>query len=54
MRMGYLGVKTLVAHLRGKEVEKRVDTGVHLVTQENMKEPEMAQLLKPELEKWLK
>jgi len=54
MRMGYLGVKTLVAHLRGKEVEKRVDTGVHLVTGENMKEPEMAQLLKPELEKWLK
>ena len=54
MRMGYLGVKTLVNHLRGKEVEKRVDTGVHLVTGENMKEPEMARLLKPELEKWLK
>jgi ribose transport system substrate-binding protein len=54
MRMGYLGVKTLVGHLRGKEVEKRVDTGVHLVTGENMKEPEMARLLKPELEKWLK
>lgn len=54
MRMGYLGVETLVAHLRGEKVEKRIDTGVHLVTRENMKEPEMAKLLKPELDKWLK
>ena len=54
MRMGYLGVKTMVRHLQGKEVEKRIDTGVHLVTQKNMKEPEMARLLKPELDKWLK
>jgi ribose transport system substrate-binding protein len=54
MRMGYLGVKTMVQHLRGEEVEKRIDTGVHLVTRENMKEPEMAQLLRPDLDKWLK
>ncbi len=31
-KMGYLGVKTLVEKLRGKEVEKRVDTGAVLVT----------------------
>jgi ribose transport system substrate-binding protein len=54
MRMGYLGVKTVVLHLRGKEVEKRVDTGVHLVTRESMNDPEMATLLKPDLDKWLK
>ena len=54
MHMGYLGVKTMVLHLRGEEVEKRVDTGVHLVTRGNMKEPEMAKLLEPDLDKWLK
>jgi ribose transport system substrate-binding protein len=31
-RMGELGVKTLVAHLLGKRVPRRVDTGVRLVT----------------------
>jgi len=54
MRMGYLGVKTMVAHLRGEEVEKRIDTGVHLVTRQNMEEEEMSRLLKPDLDKWLK
>ena len=36
MRMGYLGVKTIVDHLRGKQVERRVDTGVILVTPANL------------------
>jgi len=53
-RMGYLGVKTLVEHIRGRPVEKRVDTGVTLVTRENMDQPEIRELLEPELEKWLK
>jgi ribose transport system substrate-binding protein len=44
-RMGYLGVKTLVDHLKGKTVEKRIDTGATLVTAKNMKEPEVAKLL---------
>src|SRR5687768_125945 len=34
VQMGYLGVKTLVQTLRGEKVEKRIDTGVHLVTRE--------------------
>src|SRR5213075_1070023 len=34
--MGYLGVMTMVKHLRGEKVEKRIDTGVVLVTRENM------------------
>jgi ribose transport system substrate-binding protein len=54
VRMGYLGVKTMVAHLRGEKVEKRIDTGVHLATRENMDEPEMKELLAPDLTKWLK
>ncbi|MEO5367079.1 MAG: substrate-binding domain-containing protein [Magnetococcus sp. WYHC-3] len=54
VKMGYLGVKTLVAHLRGEKVEKRVDTGVGLVTRENMEQPEIKELLSPDLNKWLK
>jgi hypothetical protein len=26
--MGYVAVKTMVAHLKGQPVEKRIDTGV--------------------------
>src|SRR5258708_10380417 len=52
--MGYLGVKTMVAHLRGQSVEKRIDTGVHLATREAMDQPEMKELLSPGLSKWLK
>jgi ribose transport system substrate-binding protein len=54
MRMGYLGVKTLVQTLRGEKVEKRLDTGVHLVTPENMGQPEIKELLNPPLDKYLK
>lgn len=36
MRMGYLGVKTMVDHLRGRPVERLVDTGVVLVTAANL------------------
>ena len=53
-RMGYLGVKTVVASLRGAKVERVIDTGCGLVTRENMNEPAMADLLAPPLEKYLK
>ena len=51
--MGYVGVKTVVAHLRGEKVEKRIDTGVTLVTPANMDQPEIQELLQPDLDKWL-
>lgn len=51
--MGYRGVKTLVEKLRGKAVEPRVDTGSKLVTRDNMTDPEIARLLKPDLAPWL-
>jgi ribose transport system substrate-binding protein len=54
MLMGYLGVTTAVKHLRGEKVEKRIDTGVALVTKENMGTPEMKDLLYPPLDKYLK
>ena len=47
VRMGYLGVMTLVEHLQGQRVEKRIDTGVMIVTQENLESPEVQQLLNP-------
>jgi ribose transport system substrate-binding protein len=53
VRMGYLGVKTMVAHLRGEHVEKRVDTGVQLVTRDIMDQPAVRELLQPDLSKWL-
>jgi ribose transport system substrate-binding protein len=54
MLMGYLGVMTLVKHLHGEKVEKRIDTGVALVTPENMNQPEIKELLYPPLDKYLK
>lgn len=53
MLMGYLGVATAVKHLRGEKVERRIDTGVQLVTQENMNQPEIKELLYPPLDKYL-
>jgi len=54
MGMGYLGVMTAVKHLRGEKVEKRIDTGVVLVTKENMDAPQIKDLLHPPLDKYLK
>src|SRR5688572_3275646 len=34
--MGYLGVRTMVEHLQGKTVDKRIDTGVTIVTPDNL------------------
>ena len=53
INMGYLGVKTMITHLRGEEVEKRIDTGSAVATPENMNDPEVARLLNPDYKKWL-
>jgi len=45
-KMGYEGVKAVVAAIEGKKVEKRIDTGVSLVTKDNMNDPEIKSLLK--------
>ncbi|MBI3849280.1 MAG: substrate-binding domain-containing protein [Verrucomicrobia bacterium] len=52
--MGYLSVVTMVKHLQGESVEKRIDTGVVLVTPENMEQPDIKDLLHPPLDKYLK
>jgi ribose transport system substrate-binding protein len=53
INMGYLGVKTIVAHLQGQKVDKRIDTGSVVATPENMDEPKIKNLLEPDFKKWL-
>jgi ribose transport system substrate-binding protein len=53
--MGYRGVAAMVRHLRGMEVDRRVDTGATLVTPANLKEPRIRDLVDPDAyRKWLK
>jgi ribose transport system substrate-binding protein len=54
MRMGYLGVKTMVDHLRGKPVDRRVDTGVTMVTPTNLDSAAVKDLVSPPVAKYLK
>ena len=51
--MGYVAVKTMVAHIHGQSVEKRIDTGSVLVTKANLDAPEIQSLVKPDLKTWL-
>lgn len=51
--MGYIGVKTAVSYIHGEQVEKVIDTGVTIATPDNMNEPEIQQLLKPDLSEYL-
>jgi ribose transport system substrate-binding protein len=51
VRMGYLGVRQMVLHLKGHSIEKRIDTGVYMITKENMDDPKMESLLMPDLTK---
>lgn len=48
-KMGYLGVKVAADALQDKKVEKRIDTGVTLVTKENLNEPAIKKLVNPEI-----
>ncbi|MGC9328883.1 MAG: substrate-binding domain-containing protein [Candidatus Hinthialibacter sp.] len=47
--MGYQSVKTIVNYLDGLDVERRIDTGVFLVTPDNMNEPDVQKVLNPDL-----
>ena len=53
LNMGYLGVTKMVAHLQGKPVESRIDTGVWMITKDNMAQPQSGELLHPPVEKYL-
>ena len=51
--MGYYGVKTMTAYLQNQPYENYIDTGVTLVTKENMDQPEIHELIMPDLSQWL-
>lgn len=53
MKMGYLGVKTMVDQLRGHSVPRRIDTGVTLVTPANIDSAGVKDLVTPPIEKYL-
>jgi ribose transport system substrate-binding protein len=53
LNMGYLAVKTMAEHLRGKPVEKRIDTGARLVDKSNLDDPAVKEIVQPDLKKWL-
>ena len=53
MRMGYLGVKTMVEHLRAKPVDPLVDTGVMLVTAANLDSADTQALVNPPIARYL-
>jgi ribose transport system substrate-binding protein len=47
VNMGYLSVKTMVAHLRKQAIAKTVDTGVELVTLDNLQDPKIQAVINP-------
>jgi ribose transport system substrate-binding protein len=48
-KMGYEGVKAIIRHLKGEKVDKKVDTGVELITQERLKDPKIQELVKSQI-----
>jgi ribose transport system substrate-binding protein len=53
MRMGYLGVKTMADYLHGKPVERRIDTGVILVTGANIDSTATQEVIHPPIARYL-
>jgi ribose transport system substrate-binding protein len=47
VNMGYLSVKTMVDHLQGRAVAKSVDTGVLMVTLDNLNDPSVQAVIDP-------
>jgi ribose transport system substrate-binding protein len=47
VNMGYLSVKTMVDHLKGKAVPRTVDTGVLMVTVDNLDDPAIRAVIDP-------
>jgi len=53
-KMGYEAVKTIYDFKHGRKVPRRIDTGVTVVTRENIDKPEIQELVNPDIKKWLK
>ncbi|MFH0989423.1 MAG: substrate-binding domain-containing protein [bacterium] len=44
-RMGFFAIKTIVDHIRGKEVPSTIDIDVQIITRENINDPNIQKLL---------
>jgi ribose transport system substrate-binding protein len=49
VNMGYLGVKTAVAKLKGEKVEPVIDTGATLITPDNLGDEKISALIKSQI-----
>jgi ribose transport system substrate-binding protein len=52
-KMGYESVKALGMKLRGETPPPVVDSGVRLVTRQDMEQPDVVELLRPDIQRWL-
>jgi ribose transport system substrate-binding protein len=52
-RMGYLAVTEAIKVLKGEKVDKRIDTGVTIVTKDNIDSAEMKEILFPDYKGWI-
>lgn len=52
-KMGYEGVKAAYAALEGEAVAARIDTGVYVVTAENIEDEAIAEVINPPIDKYL-
>jgi ribose transport system substrate-binding protein len=53
-RMGEEGVTSILKAIKGQPVDKRIDTGATMVTRDNMAQPDVHQLIAPDLGKYLR
>jgi ribose transport system substrate-binding protein len=51
--IGYSAVKTIIARLDGETPPKRIDSPAHVVTIENLADPEIDKVLHPDLKQYL-
>ncbi len=52
-RMGYESVKAIGMKLRGEQPPPQIDSGVYLIGRLDMEKPDIVQLLRPDLGRWL-
>lgn len=53
-KMGYEGVETAVSAIKGTKIDKNIDTGVAVITPENVNAPAMQEFLNPPIDQYLK
>ena len=53
-RMGYESASAMAKHLRGETVPRQLDSGVRLITREDLSQPDVQSLLKPPIDQYLK